>query len=120
MKTRLTTTLAGVALLGLLPNLTFANPIDFSPEDTHENNNCGPLCGYMTFYGLPWFDGASAPITRWYSGLPHYQEAGKMKVTSTTPPTSVPEPGTTTLVAAGLLLLGFAAWRKRPVSIRKN
>jgi hypothetical protein len=200
MKTRLTTTLAGVALLGLVPTLASATSIDFSfvTEGTLQTDNCGPVCykihtqgtsydfanaipgtdtwsfsGYMTFFGLPWLAGASAgpsswsfaddsnnnndlsgtfdwilgpggdgialynitggsglfagasgigksiiSITKWYCGLPEFQEVGKMKVTSTT--TSVPEPGATTLVAAGLLLLGFAAWRKRPVNVRKD
>jgi hypothetical protein len=198
MKTRLTTTLAAVALLGLVPTLASATNISFVTEGTFETDDCGTLCskihtqgtaydftnvvpgtdtwsfsGYMTFFGLPWLGGASAgpshwsfsddsnnnndlsgtfewilgpggdgvalyditggsglfagasgfgksiiAITKWYCGLPEFQEVGKMKVTSTV--TSVPEPGTTTLVAAGLLLLGFAAWRKRPVNVRQN
>ena len=56
-------------------------------------------------------------VSKWYSDLPEFQEVGKMKVTTTA---SVPEPGTTTLVAAGLLMLGFAAWRQRRVSVSRD
>jgi len=51
-------------------------------------------------------------ITRWYSGLPEFLEVGTMHV-RTPPTTRVPEPSLTGLVAAGLMMVGFGAYRRR-------
>lgn len=55
-------------------------------------------------------------ITRWFSGLPEFLEVGTMRAK----PTAVPEPGTTGLVAAGLMMLGLAAWRRRRVDVTRS
>jgi hypothetical protein len=57
-------------------------------------------------------------ITRWYSGLPEFLEVGTMHVR--TPPTSVPEPSLTSLVAAGLMLVGFGAYRRRRADVTRR
>jgi hypothetical protein len=57
-------------------------------------------------------------ITRWYSGLPEFIEAGSMHVR--TPPTAVIEPSTTGLATVGLALVGFAAFRRRRVDVTRS
>jgi hypothetical protein len=57
-------------------------------------------------------------ITRWYSGLPEFLEVGTMHVR--TPPTRVPEPSLTGLVAAGLMMVGFGAYRRRRADVTRR
>jgi hypothetical protein len=56
-------------------------------------------------------------ITRWFSGLPEFREVGTMRPTA---PTAVPEPGLTSLVAAGLMMMGFVAYRRRRVDVTRK
>jgi hypothetical protein len=56
-------------------------------------------------------------ISKWYSGLPDFLEVGTMHVNT---PTSVPEPSLTSLVAAGLMLVGFGAYRRRRADVTRR
>jgi hypothetical protein len=72
--------------------------------------------GSGLFAGASGSGGSIIAISNWYADLPEFIEVGKMKVSAT----PVAEPDTTSLVAAGLLLLGFVAWRRRKVNVTRD
>ncbi len=74
--------------------------------------------GSGLFAGATGVGSSVISITKWYSGLPEFLEVGTMRVRSS--PTAVPEPGLTSLVAAGLMMVGFVSWRRRRVDVTRK
>jgi hypothetical protein len=74
--------------------------------------------GSGLFAGATGVGSSVISITKWYSGLPEFLEVGTMHVH--TPATAVPEPSLTGLVATGLMMLGFAAYRRRRADVTRR
>lgn len=74
--------------------------------------------GSGLFAGASGVGSSVISITKWYSGLPEFLEVGTMRVR--TSPTAVPEPGLTSLVAAGLMMVGFVAYRRRRADVTRK
>jgi hypothetical protein len=98
---------AAVGLLCLSPGLASAHTIDFNDEtdggyDAHDGLFAGSTDnGYSVI-----------SFERWYAGLPHFPDY-HYRHHPHPPGTKVPEPGSTTLVAAGLAMFAFLAYRRR-------
>lgn len=98
---------ATVGLLCLAPSLASANTIDFSDSDNDY------YMGSSAFYAGSLGGGYSViSYERWYAGLPDFGFYHR-KPRPHPPSTRVPEPGSTTLIATGLAMLGFLAYRRR-------
>jgi hypothetical protein len=109
---------AAVGLLCLAPGLASANAIPYSDnEDNFSGDYYGG--GSSGFYAGQVGDEHSViSYERWYAGSPDYGFYHRKRPPQFPhpPTTSVPEPGSTTLIATGLLLLGFAAYRRQRIS----
>jgi hypothetical protein len=77
--------------------------------------------GSGLFAGATGLGNSLITVSNWFVTL--FTETGKMYVVTTgsptTPSTNVPEPGMVSLLAAGLVMMGFVAYRRRREALQK-